>query len=84
MLQRIEISAATTNPRDVYYYFNDIKVGDNSNNGTSESDYAGAIATRPTVGGTGAFRYGATTGTAYAGFDQNYQAIQRPQHQRDV
>ncbi len=74
ILSRIETSAAATNPKDLFYYFDGVRIGDVSNNGTSETDYATAINNR-TSQGTGRFRNGSTTQISYADFDQSYDPI---------
>jgi LysM repeat protein len=76
ILQRDENdNQAGGDPRELHYYFNGLRVGDISNNGTSDTDYATAIAQHIATGGTGAFRNGATTSTNYADFDQSYNPI---------
>ena len=62
-------------PREVDYYFDGMAVGDISNNGTSDVDYAASIAEYIKVPGTGPFRDGATSSTSYANFDQSYDPI---------
>ena len=52
-----------------------MRVGDISNNGTSDVDYATSITQHTTAGGLGAFRNGATTSTYFADFDQSYDPI---------
>lgn len=62
-------------PRELHFYFNGLRVGDISNNGTSDVDYVSSIAAHTAASGTGAFRNGATTGVNYADFDQSYDPI---------
>lgn len=77
VLQRDEAdgNSSTGDPREVHYYFNGMAVGDISNNGTSDVDYAASIAEHIKVPGTGPFRDGATSSTSYANFDQSYDPI---------
>ncbi len=77
MIVEREVNKGTTGnaPRDIHYYFNGMAVGDVSNNGTSNVDYAVSIASHTAVPGTGLFRGGATTPTASADFDQSYDPI---------
>ena len=58
-----------------YYYFGGVEMGDVSNNGTSNVNYAASITDHKTKPGTGLFMNGATTGTKYADFDDSYDAI---------
>ena len=46
-----------------YYYFGGVEMGDVSNNGTSNVNYAASITDHKTKPGTGLFMNGATTGT---------------------
>ena len=71
---RTTYTNTTDEPREVYY-FNGIAVGDVSNNGTSDTDYVQSIENRFVEGQGGGFRFGATTGTSYADFDQSYDPI---------
>jgi YD repeat-containing protein len=77
ILQRDEAdnNASNGDPRELHYYFNGIKVGDVSNNGTSDLDYAASIAQHQAVPGNYAFRNGWGTGYNYADFDQSYDPI---------
>ncbi|WP_082697758.1 DUF6531 domain-containing protein [Novosphingobium fuchskuhlense] len=78
ILARQESDNTTTqgDPKEIHYYFNGMGVGDISNNGTSDVDYATSIAQHTAASaGNGAFRNGATTGTSYADFDQSYDPI---------
>ncbi|MGH7486906.1 MAG: LysM peptidoglycan-binding domain-containing protein, partial [bacterium] len=76
ILQRDEAdNQSGGDPRELHYYFNGIQVGDISNNGTSDIDYAASIAEHLKTGGNGAFRDGATSGTSYADFEQSYDPI---------
>ncbi|WP_197279280.1 LysM peptidoglycan-binding domain-containing protein [Novosphingobium sp. AAP1] len=62
-------------PRELHFYFNGLRVGDISNNGTSDVDYVTSIASHTATGGTGAFRGGSSSSTNYADFDQSYDPI---------
>lgn len=77
VLTRQEADNVSTrgDPRELYYYFGGVRVGDIGNNGTSDTDYVTAIASRSLTPGTGAFRNGANTGVAFADFDQSYQPL---------
>jgi LysM repeat protein len=77
VLQRDEADnkSSTGDPRELHFYFNGIRVGDISNNGSSEADYATSIASHLSVGGTGPFRNGSTISSNYADFDQSYDPI---------
>jgi hypothetical protein len=59
----------------LHFYFNGQRVGDISNNGTSDVDYVTSIGRHIEVPGTGAFRGGSTMATNYADFDQSYDPI---------
>jgi len=65
----------TGDPHELHFYFNGLRVGDISNNGTSDVDYATSIASHIATGGTGAFRGGSSSSTSYADFDQSYDPI---------
>ena len=65
----------TGDPRELHYYFNGIGVGDVSNNGTSDVDYAASIAEHLVIPGSGPFRDGSSSSTSYADFDQSYDPI---------
>ncbi|HEX8670058.1 MAG TPA: hypothetical protein VF727_16975 [Allosphingosinicella sp.] len=62
-------------PRELHYYFNGVQIGDISNNGTSNIDYAESIAVHRRTSGTGAFAGGSSVSTFYADFDQSYDAL---------
>lgn len=75
ILQRDEVDKLSTgDPRELHFYFNGLRVGDISNNGTSDVDHVASI-TQHTSPGTGPFRNGAAAGTNYADFDQSYDPI---------
>lgn len=63
-----------TDPHEHYYYFNGVRVGDNGNNGPSNTDYRTAITQRSLAPSTS---NDFTTGSAspYANFDQSYVPI---------
>ncbi|MEI9851975.1 MAG: LysM peptidoglycan-binding domain-containing protein [Sphingomonas sp.] len=82
VLQRDEWDALPGgDPRELHYYFNGVRVGDISNDGTSNTDYAASIAAAAAVPGTGAFRGGAASGAPHADFDQSYDAINGFSHE---
>ncbi|MEY2925664.1 MAG: hypothetical protein RL367_141 [Pseudomonadota bacterium] len=68
-------NGSTTAPRQFFFYFNGLRVGEIGNNGTDDIDYAATITANGADGGNGPFRGGSTTGTSYADFDENYAAI---------
>jgi YD repeat-containing protein len=70
-----EPSNTTKNPHEIHFYFNGIQVGDVSNNGTSQTDYAASIAAHTTASGNGPFRAGSNSSIQYANFDQSYSPI---------
>ena len=55
VMTRTESSAAASNPKQLYYYFGGIRIGDVGNNGPSQTDYATAINQRLAAPSTGAF-----------------------------
>ncbi|MES2443102.1 MAG: hypothetical protein V4574_09750 [Pseudomonadota bacterium] len=65
----------TGDPRQLHYYFDGRRVGDISNNGTSNTDYAASIVAHMAVPGFGGFQGGAASGSSYGDFDQGYDAI---------
>ena len=73
--QEKDQNTAQGDPREIHYFFNGMGVGDISNNGTSDVDYATSITRHTASTGVGAFRNGATSGTSYADFDQSYDPI---------
>lgn len=76
VLQRDEVdNKSTGDPRELHYYFNGLKVGDISNNGTSDVDYVTSMAQHIAIPGTGPFRNGSASSTSYADFDQSYDPI---------
>jgi flagellar biosynthetic protein FliQ len=60
-------------PRERHFYFNGIRVGDVSNNGTSDIDYAASIAEHRAIppAPPGYFRDGATVGAHSASADRD-------------
>ena len=76
ILQRDEAdNQSTGDPRELYYYFNGMRVGDIGNNGTSDTDYVGSVSAHTVAAGTGPFRYGSAFSTQFADFDQSYDPI---------
>jgi YD repeat-containing protein len=77
ILQRDEAdnNGSTGDPRDLHYYFDGMRVGDVSNNGTSNIDYVTAISVHQVAPGTGPFRNGQSYMISYADFDQSYDRI---------
>lgn len=74
--QESDNNATQGDPKELHYYFNGMGVGDISNNGTSDVDYATSIARHTQVSaGYGAFQNGAINGSSYADFDQSYDPI---------
>src|SRR3712207_1241456 len=82
ILQRDENDNNATggDPRELYYNFNGSRLGDVSNNGTSDVDYVTSINRHTTAQGTGPFDGGATTATPYADFDQSYDPVNGPNY----
>ncbi len=68
-------SLSTGDPHEIHWYFNGTPVGDVTNNGTSNVDYAVSIGQHITTPGTGPFLNGSATSTSYADFDENYDPI---------
>ena len=62
-------------PRTHTYRFGGREMGTISNNGTDNVDYVTLIDRRDDVAGSGMFRNGATTGTAFADFDANHLTL---------
>jgi trimeric autotransporter adhesin len=62
-------------PHARYYYFGGIRMGDVSNDGTSDVNYVTSITDHKTKPGTGLFQNGGTTETKYADFDASYDPI---------
>ena len=75
MLRREQDNLSTGDPKELHYYFNGLKTGVISNNGTSDVDYAASIAQHTAAPGTGPFQNGAASGSSYADFDQSYDPI---------
>jgi YD repeat-containing protein len=77
VMQRHEVDDSGANaPREFHYYFNSVPMGDISNNGTSDVDYAVSITDHTQLpAGSGAFQNGATSGTPYEDFDTSYDPI---------
>ncbi|AHE55635.1 DUF6531 domain-containing protein [Sphingomonas sanxanigenens] len=77
IINRDENDAATNNgdPRDVRYFFGGKQMGHISNNGIDNVDYAASVTDHLATPGYGAFRNGASSGSAYSSFADNYEAI---------
>ncbi|MEO8137352.1 MAG: LysM peptidoglycan-binding domain-containing protein, partial [Betaproteobacteria bacterium] len=75
VLVREESTNTAIGPRQLYYYFAGMRIGDVGNNGPSPSlvDYAQQLAMRGATPPTGMYRHGQPV--ASADFDQNYQPI---------
>jgi YD repeat-containing protein len=68
-------NSSAGDPHEIWYRFGGREHGYVGNNGTFETSYQDSIASRSAAVGTGAFRLGATTGTARADFDENYDPV---------
>lgn len=68
-------SSSDESPRQIYYYFNGLRVGDISNDGSSDTDYVQSIADRQKTTASGWFQWGANDGVDYADFDQSYDPL---------
>jgi YD repeat-containing protein len=75
MVRSQTTNGSTNSPRQFYFYFNGLRIGEIGNNGTDNTDYATTIKNNGTIDGNGPFREGVANGTSYADFDQNYTAI---------
>ncbi len=73
VMSRKESSSATNNPINLYYYFNGMRVGDVTNDGPSDQDYATVINKRNASAPSGPFKFG--TRAEFADFDQSYDAL---------
>jgi hypothetical protein len=62
-------------PSEINYRFAGRQIGAVGNNGTLDTTYDASIASRTATPGTGAFRNGAASGSAYADFDQSLSPI---------
>lgn len=62
-------------PHEVWYRFNGKQMGYVGNNGTQNTDYQTSINQHGVAPGTGAFANGASSGSAYADFDQSFTGI---------
>jgi YD repeat-containing protein len=80
VMSRKEYSSASSNPEELYYYFNGVQVGDVGNDGPSTTDYATAIAahkilssnTSPWANATSTY---AGSAVSFADFSQGYQPV---------
>ncbi len=68
-------NAGTVDQNERHFYFDGMALGDVSNNGTSDTDYAASIAAHIAVPGSGNLRGGATVAMPYADFDQSYDPV---------
>jgi YD repeat-containing protein len=76
VLERDERDAETTgDPRELHYYFDGVQIGDISNNGSSNVDYAESIWRHRAAPWSGPFEGGDTSRTFVADFDQSYDAL---------
>ena len=76
VMSRTEYTPSTpnqNNPKDIYYYFNGLRVGDIGNNGPSQVDYVTAISERGAPPQTGPFKNGMAT--YHADFNQAFDPI---------
>jgi YD repeat-containing protein len=64
-----------TGPHQLAFWLNGMQEGGVSNNGTEDVDFVASIAQQTTAPGTGLFRNGATSGTAYSDFDAAYTPV---------
>ncbi|MEI9997617.1 MAG: hypothetical protein WDM91_23685 [Rhizomicrobium sp.] len=67
--------SGTVDQYERHFYFDGMALGDVSNNGTSDTDYAASIAAHIAVPGSGNLRGGATVAMPYADFDQSYDPV---------
>jgi YD repeat-containing protein len=74
-IRRDESNSSSGAPHEVWYRFDGRQLGATGNNGTLETDYQSSIDNRTLTPGPGAFRFGRTSGSAYADFDQNFSPI---------
>ena len=68
-------NSANGDPHEVWYRFDGKQMGYTGNNGTLDTDYQTSIFNRTRTTGTGAFRFGATSGSSYADFDLSVDTI---------
>lgn len=68
-------NAGGRDPKQLYYYMNGLRVGDNGNNGTDNSDYATTVQRNATSLGNGPLLGGGAYAIPSADFDQAYDAI---------
>jgi LysM repeat protein len=75
VLSRVEQDQSSTgDPKDLHYYFDGMKIGDISNNGTSDTDYATAIQNRYASSTSTPWRNNGSS-VPHADFDQSYDPI---------
>jgi YD repeat-containing protein len=77
VLKRDEYDNVSSNgdPHEIWYRFNGKQLGYTGNNGTLDTDYQTSISNRTSTTGTGAFRFGTTTGSSHADFDLSVASI---------
>jgi len=75
VLQRVEKSAAASNPQDWHYFVAGRQIGSLTNNNDLNTSYGDVIYHRSWAQGTGPFAYGDTAGLPGGDFDQSYDAI---------
>lgn len=75
--ERTNAAGSTNDPLELHFYFDGIKIGDVTNNGTSNVDYVKSIADHiaPVPEVPGPFRGGSSYAQPYADFDQSYDRI---------
>jgi YD repeat-containing protein len=75
VMSRTEYSQVTTNPINLYYYFNGVRMGEVSNNGPGQTDYSTAIAQRSAPPQTGPFKTAYGVPASAADFEQAFTPI---------
>ena len=74
-------TSATPAPVEYYFPFDGVQVGDISNDGTGDIDYATSINRHKAASaGNGLFRNGATSGSFYADLDSAYDPVNGLEH----
>ncbi|MEH3101101.1 putative toxin [Sphingomonas adhaesiva] len=73
--QEYDNNSSAGDPHEVWYRFAGVELGYVGNNGTTRISTAESIANRRVEPGSGPFRYGATTGSAYSDFSQSPDVI---------
>ena len=75
VLQRVEKSAAATNPEDWHYFVAGRQIGSLTSNDDMVDNYTDLIRSRSWTQGTGPFAYGDASGVTGGDFDQSYDAV---------